>query len=349
LDEVALLDGLLRQYSPTGRESGAVNMLVGAMNAMGFTAGVDAIGNAVGNRGAGPRHLVLLGHIDTVTGDIPVHQQDGCLYGRGSVDAKGPLACFTAAAARVEVPSGWRLSVIGAVGEEGDSRGARYLCQNMTPPDMVIIGEPSGWERVTLGYKGSLWFRYRVGVSLEHTAARGQSACEKAVAFWNRLEAACAAWNAGRERVFEQLTPSLREMNSASDGFTDTASLHVNLRLPTGLDQAALEAMVRAVMETGDFHTEDFIPAYRVEKNQPLERAFLAAIRKSGGQPGFTLKTGTADMNLAGPAWNCPVVAYGPGDSNLDHTPQEHILISEYRAGIDVLARVLETIMAGGF
>jgi LysW-gamma-L-lysine carboxypeptidase len=143
------------------------------MNAMGFTAGVDAIGNAVGNRGAGPRHLVLLGHIDTVTGDIPVHQQDGCLYGRGSVDAKGPLACFTAAAARVEVPSGWRLSVIGAVGEEGDSRGARYLCQNMTPPDMVIIGEPSGWTGYP-GYKGSLC-SLPVGVSLEHTAARGRA------------------------------------------------------------------------------------------------------------------------------------------------------------------------------
>ena len=51
------------------------------------------------------RTIVLLGHIDTVPGNIPVRIEstaDGdVLYGRGSVDAKGPLATFVAAGARV--------------------------------------------------------------------------------------------------------------------------------------------------------------------------------------------------------------------------------------------------------
>lgn len=41
--------------------------------------------------------MVLLGHVDTMPDHIPVRQEGDGLYGRGSVDAKGPLACFTAA------------------------------------------------------------------------------------------------------------------------------------------------------------------------------------------------------------------------------------------------------------
>ena len=37
-------------------------------------------------------------------------------------------------------------------------------------------------------------------------------------------------------------------------------------------------------------------------------------------------------------------MAYGPGDSSLDHTPDEHIEIKEFLQGIDVLARALETL-----
>jgi LysW-gamma-L-lysine carboxypeptidase len=46
-------------------------------------------------------------------------------------------------------------------------------------------------------------------------------------------------------------------------------------------------------------------------------------------------------MNLAAPAWGCPALAYGPGDSSLDHTPQEHILVEEYLKAVDVLAEAL--------
>ena len=49
-------------------------------------------------------------------------------------------------------------------------------------------------------------------------------------------------------------------------------------------------------------------------------------------------------MNVVGPAWNCPIVAYGPGDSSLDHTPNEHLDLAEYRQAIAILTRVLRSI-----
>ncbi len=46
-------------------------------------------------------------------------------------------------------------------------------------------------------------------------------------------------------------------------------------------------------------------------------------------------------MNVVGPFWGQNIVAYGPGDSRLDHTPQEHIRVAEYMHAIDVLELVL--------
>jgi|WetSurMetagenome_2_1015567.scaffolds.fasta_scaffold216066_1 [amino group carrier protein]-lysine/ornithine hydrolase len=353
VDNIALLTGLLEHYSPTGEEAGAVAYLVASMNALGFSAHVDPIGNAVGTMGSGQREIVLLGHIDTVPGFIPVRQKNQYIYGRGAVDAKGPLASFVAAAARAQISADWRVTVIGAVGEEGNSRGAKYLCETYPAPEMCVIGEPSGWDHVTLGYKGSLWFSYSVCQGLIHTAARGTGACERAFGFWTRLTQAAASFNEGKERVFDQLTPSLREMQSEMDGFSDAATLKVNLRIPPGLDlsqvRALLEEVAREPELSGevrlDIVEDDFSPAYRAEKNTSLVRAFLAGIRGVGGQPGFTLKSGTADMNTVGPVWNCPIMAYGPGDSSLDHTPEEHILEPEYLSGIQVLVKALEKLV----
>jgi LysW-gamma-L-lysine carboxypeptidase len=56
-------------------------------------------------------------------------------------------------------------------------------------------------------------------------------------------------------------------------------------------------------------------------------------------------KTGTSDMNVVGPAWTCPICAYGPGDSAFDHTPQEGISLSEYLRSIQVLRSALHTLM----
>jgi len=47
-----------------------------------------------------------------------------------------------------------------------------------------------------------------------------------------------------------------------------------------------------------------------------------------------------------GPAWNCPIAAYGPGDSALDHTPDERIEIDEYLRSIRVLTTAIGSIAA---
>ena len=345
MSETGLLEGLLRIYSPTQHEDEAVRYLVEQMRQMGYQAEVDGAGNAVGSRGEGENEIVLLGHIDTVPGFIDVHTRDDLLYGRGAVDAKGPLACFTAAGGRVTPPPGWKVTVIGAVGEEGDSRGAQYV-RDRYHPRAVIIGEPSKWDRITLGFKGSLWLRYAVDRAQTHTAHRAESAAEAVVRFWNELQAWCASVEPEGAMSFYQLTPSLREIHSESpDGFHEIAFLRANLRIPPAVSVETIITQLKEMAGDGELRVEDGINAYRADKNTFAVRAMLNAVRQAGGTPNFTLKTGTADMNIVAPAWGCPALAYGPGDSSLDHTPDEHISLSEYLKGVEVLSTALKLMM----
>ena len=339
LDDVALLRGMLEIESPSGGERPVAEYLCAEMARRGLRAHLDAAGNAVGEVGEAGPLVVLLGHMDTAPGRVPVRREGDLLYGRGAVDAKGPLAAFMCAAARRGRNAGVRVAVIGAVEEESaTSCGARHVAAAYHP-DFCVIGEPSRWDRVTLGYKGRLLVDYAVQQGAAHSAGGVPTAAQRAVEFWNGVAALAA--RAGGRREFERLSPTLRRIHGESDGLRDAAALTLSLRLPPGCDTHELRERLRELAGEADVHFAGDEPAYRAPKNTPLVRAFLAAIRARGGAPAFALKTGTSDMNVVGPAWSCPILAYGPGDSALDHTPHEHISLAEYGRAIAVLEDAL--------
>ncbi len=376
MDAISLLEGALKIYGPATQEQAIGEYLVTQMSALGIRAFRDEAGNAVGvleptptlprlhgideaptqtregeiapspaereRAGVGVRELVLLGHMDTVPGFIEVRHEGDKLFGRGAVDARGPLCTFIAAAAQVGVREGWRIVVVGAVEEEyATSKGARFAATQYQPT-YCIIGEPSGWDRVTLGYKGRLLVHYKHSRAMSHTAGQQRGVAESAIAFWNRLNALAAEHNQGKTRAFDLLDPSLRKFHTSDDPFVDAVEMTIGIRVPVGITIANLKSQVSSLNADGaqlTFASEE--PACRAEKNTPLVRSFLSSIRAHSGTAGFTVKTGTSDMNVVAPIWQCPIVAYGPGDSNLDHTPHEHINVSEYLSAIDVLADVI--------
>jgi LysW-gamma-L-lysine carboxypeptidase len=349
VDEVAFLRDLISIPSPSGQEDAVADYLIRQMTTLGYRARPDKVGNVVGELGAldAERNIVLLGHIDTVPGPITVRQAENRLYGRGAVDAKGPLAAFVLAAARV-APTQKRvcLTVIGAVGEEARSPGAHHLARTMQPPECVIIGEPSGWEGITLGYKGALSVGFRWVEPARHGASGRPAPAEVAVAFWDQLAAYAASRNEGRTWRFDTLDPTLQAISTFDDGLEQGVEMSINLRLPPDLDVAALRRQMQSWCTGAELTFPYDEPPFVEKKNTPPVRALLRAIRRQGGQPRFKLKTGTSDMNVVGTAWSCPVVAYGPGDSALDHTPDEHIEITEFLKAIDVLAHALELLTA---
>jgi LysW-gamma-L-lysine carboxypeptidase len=344
--------GLVSQYSPSGQERGAVEWLVARMTSLGFDACIDGAGNAVGVMGKGTKQVVLLGHIDTVPGEIevtltppsppaPLPQGEGSLYGRGSVDAKGPLACFVDAVAKVGVKDGWQFVVIGAVEEERDSEGARFIVDKYQP-EFAIIGEPNQWDRVALGYKGSAWANVTVTRGQAHTASGEETAAEAAVEVWLRIKAYVDSFNADKQKAFDKLLLTLRGMESDSNDFEQSARLKVGVRLPVEISPEDWYKKLEEIV--GDAKVERIgfaVPTWGGEKNTKLVRAFLSGIRSNGGEPRFVYKTGTADLNIVAPVWKCPAVVYGPGDSSLDHTPNEHIELNDYFQAVQVLSNVL--------
>jgi LysW-gamma-L-lysine carboxypeptidase len=342
MSEFDTLIGLVSKYSPSGEERRAVEWLVQRMKSLGYdNAFIDDAGNAVGEIGQGPRQIVLLGHIDTVPGEIRVEQDGNLLYGRGSADAKGPLACFVDAVAKVGIKEGWQFVVIGAVEEERDSEGARFVVHQYAP-DFAIIGEPNQWDRIALGYKGSAWANILVKRGQAHSASGEQTAAEAAVETWLKIKAYVDLFNADKQKMFDKLLPTLRDMETDSNDFEQWAQLKVGIRLPMDVSPDDWYGKLAEIVGEAEIERVGYaVPAWGCEKNTPLVRTFLSAIRSVGGEPRFVYKTGTADLNIVAPVWKCPAVVYGPGDSSLDHTPDEHISLDDYSKSVQVLSSVL--------
>jgi LysW-gamma-L-lysine carboxypeptidase len=340
-----LLEELVRVPSPSGEERAVVELLVARMAALGFDAEIDAAGNAVGRIGTrGPR-VCLLGHVDTVPGHVPVRREHGRLYGRGSVDAKGPLVAFVAAAARAahDGTLAARVEIVACVEEEVPSSRGAWHRATLPAPDLCVVGEPSGWDGITLGYKGFLRARLEVSSKVAHTASDHAGAAALACRTYVALEEAAAAFAPPDAPLFDRLLLHLDDVCKAGDGLFDRAHLGLRLRLPPNLSPPEAEAWLRARTPGWELAAEPGLAAWSGPRTGPLARVLARAIAKAGGRPHNQRKTGTADLNVVAPAWDCPALAYGPGDSSLDHTPDEHNEHDELARGVAVITEHLRT------
>ena len=337
----SLLRRMVEIDSVSGAEKRLADFLVEELPWWGFTTHLDEAGNAIARRGDPSAPMVMLvGHMDTVPGGPPVRLDGDLLYGRGTVDAKGPLATMICAAATAST-DGVQYVVAGVVEEETYGRGATHLATCFRP-DVAFVGEPNGWSGIGIGYKGRIMVRYNVYRPHVHTASPEEKASEAAVAFWHDVAAYCASVTTS-EKAFERPIPTLNEMT----GDIERAALVISVRVPPGFDLPAFESFVHNASRGGELVIDDRTPGVRVDHRGAAVRALCAGIRARGARPTLKLKTGTADLNIVEPAWNVPMAVYGPGDSTLDHTDEEHISLTEYGTAIEVLRDALDGLAAG--
>jgi LysW-gamma-L-lysine carboxypeptidase len=342
-DAQELLVDLVATPSPSGEEGDAAQLLVDFFEAHGRETWTDEVGNV---HAPANDAVLLTSHIDTVPGDIPVEVREGEdgpeLWGRGSVDATGPLAAMAVAA--VETGT----SFLGVVGEEVDSRGARHVVESdRAEPGAVVNGEPSGWTGITLGYRGLLAGTYVATSESGHTSRPENNAIQDAMDWWSRVE---AEFDPDEYLpVFERVTckPVEFEGGTSVDGLSVEATMDVQLRVPPEYTVDDVREIADGQLDIGTVHWYDHVPPVMESPRTPVARAFRAAIRDAGGDPRLLRKTGTADMNVFASAWDCPMVTYGPGDSDLDHAPDEHLPLSEYDRAIDVLVDVCGRLVEG--
>ncbi|APW97020.1 acetyl-lysine deacetylase [Halobiforma lacisalsi AJ5] len=349
-----LLIDLVSIPSPSGEESEAADRLVEFFSAHGREAWIDEVGNV---RAPADDAVLLTSHVDTVPGQVPVEVQpadaddleadvaeeegEDVLWGRGSVDATGPLAAMAAAAVRTGV------SFVGVVGEETNSRGARHLVVDREEPDAVVNGEPSGTDGITLGYRGFLVGTYVASSESGHTSRPEPNAIQHATEWWTSVEEAFEPEDGADEvPVFEQVTakPVAIDGGISDDGLSVEATLEAQLRVPPSMDVETVRETAEDELEIGTVSWAEPIPPVMESPRTEVARAFRAAIRKESEDPRLLRKTGTSDMNLYAGAWNCPMATYGPGNSDLDHAPDERLSLAEFDRSVAVLERVATTL-----
>lgn len=336
-----LLVDLVSTPSPSGEETAAAERLCAFFIAHDREAFLDDAGNV---RAPGDDAVLLTSHVDTVPGEIPVRVADGdddlgadgpVLWGRGSVDATGSLAAMAHAAVETGV------SFVGVVREETDSAGARHLVTDRDAPVAVVNGEPSGWDALTLGYRGIVAGTYRVETPAVHGARPEPNALDHATEWWSGVREAVAVES---ESGFGAVTPRATSMEGglADDGETVAVSVQVRFRVPPSETVESVRETVESATDEGELEWHDAVPPHVGSARSEVATAFRGAIRRAGGTPTHLHKTGTADANLYADAWDVPVVTYGPGDASLDHTPNERLPLAAFDRATDVLCAVCE-------
>jgi len=337
-----LLVELVETPSPSGAEDAAAERLVAFLEVHGRTAYRDEAGNV---RAPGDDAVLLTSHLDTVPGEIPVRVEgegdDAVLWGRGAVDATGPLAALAVAA--VETGAAFA----GVVREETDSAGARHLVADHPEPGAVVNGEPSGWDALTLGYRGYLPATASAETPGAHSSRPESNAVGATVAFWR---AVATTYDDDATDTFGSVTatPLSVDGGPTDDGLAVEAGLSAAFRLPPG---TAAETVRERVRDAAAAHgvTVSFgepTPPHVAGPRTPLAAAFRRAVRAAGGEPTHLHKTGTADANLYADAWDCPVVTYGPGDAALDHAPDERLPLAAYDRSVAVATAVAGEVLA---
>ncbi len=357
-DPVRVLMDALKIYSPTTQESGLAAYLSQQMDRLGYSkVRTDRAGNAIGEIGKGRTKLLLCGHMDTVPGELPVARKQGRVYGRGAADAKSPLCALLLAGAAM-ADSGIRITFAGVTQEEGEGAGIEQLIRGGADYDYVVFGEPSGANRITIGYRGRVSLYVTVKTAGGHAGSpwAQRSAFEEFTQLLSRLE----DYERSKEVQGDHfrslsVSPTLVRAGNYHNVIPNSCEATLDLRLPPSIPSArAISEIQFVARQTDDGVQVEVKPgepteAYQADSGSSLVRAFQRAILlRLKTRPSLVRKTGTGDMNTFAQKKHAECVTYGPGLSSTSHTDGEMVQVRDYLDSIEVLKEAVRQLQALG-
>jgi len=353
---INLLKTMLEIYSPSGQEKKLSILLQAELKKLGFNSRIDDVGNVIGESGQGSPTVMLCGHMDTVPGDLEVRVSKEKMCGRGAVDAKSSLTAMIIGASRVKGKFPGKILVLGVVDEEGSGTGMRHFVQtNSIEIDYAVFGEPSNTENIVTGYKGLLHLKLVCNTKTGHSAApwRYDNAIDKAMEIWGLIKRGFPD-SGQHESRFHSVTGCLTGIvgGEAINTVPSKCTLTIDVRIPPDLSSNQVLNDIRKKVESYlsdnpsvkiDLELIDEVEAHLANSDSILAQSYSWAIRRIRKKnPVFLKKTGTSDMNSLALKVRIPMIAYGPGDSRLDHTEDEEIVVEDYLAAIEVHEEALK-------
>jgi LysW-gamma-L-lysine carboxypeptidase len=349
LSPIDFLDRLIQTPSPSFHEEQAARLCEQYLKRFSFEkVWIDEVGNAVATnyrheKGMMP-DLLLFGHLDTIAAPMKYRREHDRIHGRGAVDAKSPLAALMTAAGQQAVP--YKLMVAGVTEEEAPTSKGAYHLLSYAKPKMAINGEPSNTNGVTVAYKGRLVVECRTHGKAMHAGMAAENPIERTIEYYQKLRTAYPLHKNKFDNVILNITQIHAGSHEALNVVPETIDFDIDVRIPPSISPKEVADTFRKLAPHNvSVKIHESLPGVETDINHPLCRSMVGAIRDAGLHPRYVKKSGSADMNIT-ISQGIPTIAYGPGDSSLDHTPNEFVLLNDYEKAIEVVKKTIVSLKA---
>jgi succinyl-diaminopimelate desuccinylase len=299
--------------------------------------------------------------------------RDGRIFGRGVCDMKAGIAAAVFAAeaidrAGIDLPG--TLEISGTVDEEsGGFAGVAYLSEigriAKARTDFVVIPEPLNVDRICIGHRGVYWFEVTAHGRIGHGSMPflGVSAIDGMARFLDAIQQRLLPALATRQTDVPVVPPGARhatiningiEGGQAVDGVQTPcvadlcrAVFDRRFLIEEGFDAtkreiADLVAFAAARAPGVRFELRDLMVVHptRTPADSPVIAALDRSIRRVLDRPAQLIASpGTYDHKHVARIANVPhCVAYGPGELELAHQPDEYCRIEDLVNATKVLA-----------
>ena len=330
--------------------------------------------SVVATIGAGNPVVMLHAHSDTVpvgetesgrwTSDpFMALERDGRIYGKGSVDDKGPLAAmmmaFKAMAARANV-QGTLVLVAAADEEMGGQLGTRWLAKSGHLPecDFIIVGEQT-FNRVATAHKGVM----RATVTTRGHSVHATNP-DRGVNAINAMAHVLLALEAYHETLSTRLHPlvgvptcnvGVIQGGSTANAVADQCVIRLDRRMVPGEQPEAVQRELEAVIAdlnlapaTLEITDLQFSSWFESRLETPFGQAFLEISSRATGAPlepiGYLPGSDAKHlMKLV----RGDMVIFGPGSYEVAHAFDEYVDIAELEQCEAVITDFLAKFMLG--
>lgn len=361
IDPADLLARLIACPSVTPEAAGALDLLQGELEALGFAVtrlrfegdGSYPVENLFATRGSGGRRLLFAGHTDVVPPGDTAHWTsdpftpriaDGKMFGRGAADMKSGIAAFVAACADIPAEAGTvHLAITNdeeADAINGTEKLVRWMAENGHGFDFAIVGEPSSaatlGDSIKIGRRGSFSGAVTVTGTQGHVAypERANNPLPVLAAIATALTSVRLDGGTAHFPASNLELTSIDVGNPVSNVIPMSGSLRFNIRYNDGWTPETLADWVRARIAAVESKGTriDFAIAgvssrsFLSPLNADVETLADVIAARTGKRPEFSTGGGTSDARFIaqyGPVVECGLV--GPSM----HKADEHIALAD--------------------
>jgi glutamate carboxypeptidase len=299
-------------------------------------------------RRPGENPVLLLCHFDTVwprgtLEDFPFTVEDGVARGPGVFDMKGGIVqCLWALREVTEGP----VTILFTGDEEIGSPTSRPLIEEEArSARAVLVLEPAAGTKLKLARKGTGTWRVDVKGRASHAGLAPEKGINSALELADQIKRIDAM---GRDDVGTSVTVTMLGGGTANNVVPEAAWCAVDVRMWTAEEAERVDAELRALEPVRDGARVSISGGVN---RLPMERKYsedlYARVVDLGYEYGTAEVGGASDGNFTAALGVPTLDGLGPVGGGA-HAREEHVLIEEMPRRAEMLARLLESLLADG-